>query len=1223
MTNTPNVNSFSTKDVQGQPVRFTVSTDIIEYIESARTFGREELASSDAHGRFQRRMIAVPDQKSQVVTPMVLTIGNQNGFYLLRHDTESTNGWKTIDLSTAFKASVGNTPNIRALGAAWTDDDRITVAVAVDNGTAGEPSRVFVAYDLSSKSTNWENISWVDCGTRANIRVDGIRVLDEGDNTWTVVLSGDRGKDEMFYLLRSNLKQIFAQAFVYNPAVTFQEIFDFEVCVLNDERGVAVLGMSGKTRVLSFRAFPKYNDRGRIINIPSVIALRCPPDANVLDAGSTGPDGSNLYIGGQGIYLYSATEILDKVEQAKYAQIVEPGVTSSLQDLVVAEAADGSAIVWALFQNGDLTIVKRTDAKANWSNPLLLRRGVQEIAPVHGNENITTSLLVVYTNSQATFLWQEPQKGVWQESSLLIKNPEEITKVTCYGTTLRLLGDGGIPKPDVKVTVSASVLSSVVLNNNAVFISPSISIETQTDFNGSISIFDRVRSLAPAFYRFTIDGIEGSFDINPAGNVHKQLRSIKADDLRNATISTSKGEEQLLLPEQFRTDAGNNQVNALALALNNLTKLVNSQNEVEGVPGLYRVSAGSLFSSTLQSQPDYQWGIQTSANGIRILGGNEINKLVNSSNVGEFFVNLGDTIVDLFEGIGNWLDKKLLEGLTFIIHKTGEAINFVCKIGEKVKNFVVEKWEQLGSVLKWLWQQVNTGLEKVWEYLKFAFNWEDIFLVKEAMVNVVDETLRYLQDSVETMKPKVEEGFDGIIKQIDHWRKEAVGRPPTKLGKPQPGSSFLDSFKDITKDLQNQIDQATGNSVVAWIMNKIKELGNEIIEFEGPNPISHLTNATIEFFTGAVADQINALSGSFEQIQADLVRLFDGKFPTLEDLNIETLKKALISVSSGAVEGLLTGLKSLILRFLDLMKELIGVIHDVLFTKIRFPFIEKLVKLLSQGKVSVDTSFRLVDVSMLLCAIPATVTYKVLFGKSPLQKGEVFALPFLNDKTITLESSKYPIDLICTLVPLIRLFAKRLNLGYSVFKTSIPSELVSVPLIADLIFAAFEVFDFIFGWIFSLISFIRKPGGNTQIALKSIDFTASLLFGCLGTISKVIIALISENKKDLQEILSKIDAFLGGTLSFLSWATNLASGIGGVVEKESPYIFAVSSLESFSSTACTIALSAAEFAKIITKIKPEAKLVELVLIGSTSVLVEVSSSCIIGQATYGIVDYES
>jgi hypothetical protein len=1224
----PHVLSFSTNDKTGKIARFTVGTDIIDYIESSRTFGREDLSDPDADGRFQRRMVAIPDKKGNVVTPMMLTISNQNQLYLVRKDDESKNvdGWKLIDLSQAFKGIMGKSLRVRAHAAAWTDNDRIAIAVAVDDGSS-EHSRVFVAYNLNTRTSDWENIAWIDCGSRENIRVEGIRVLDGGDGIWTIVLVGDRGPNDTLYLLRSNVKSSFAKALVFNPAVTLEEILDFEVAVHPILGcGIAILGTSGGKRNLSFRPFPEYKADGSFQTIPPVELLPCPAGANVLETGLTKQIqkgrrktyfGSDIYIGGQGIHLIKSFDILQvqiKGGNIPLTLVASPDVAPNVQDLIVGEAPDGSTSVWSLLQNGDLNIVKKAVAADAWGQSLRLRVGVQAIAPVHGDEHLTTSLLMVYANGQASFLVREASQGIWQERPLAIANPQEVTKVTCYGTTLRVLDDAGIPKPGVKVTVSASMLSSVVLNSNAVFIGPSVSVETQTDFNGSISIFDRVRSLIPAFYRFTIDGIEESFDINPAASVHQQLQSITADDLRKATISTSKGKEALL-SDEFRAGANSHQVDAIAVALNNLTKLTNSTNQVEGAAGVFKVSNGSAFSSTLQAPSDYRWGIQANANGIQILSNNDIDKLIHSSSAGEFFTNLGNTITDFFEGIGNWLGEKVNQGISFIVHKVEDTFEFICKIGEKVQNFAVKTWEQLSSALTWLWQQIKIGTDKVWEYLKFALNWEDIFLVKSAMVDVVDQTLRYFQDSVVTMKPKVEESFDLVIKQIDKFRTEAVSGQPTKLGKPGHGTSFLDNFKDITKGLQTQIDQATSNSVVAWITNKINELGSEIIEFEGPNPVSHLTNATVDFFTKTVADQVDALSATFEQIQADLVRLFNGKFPTLEDLNIETIKKVIVSVGSSGLTGLLTSIKSLVLRFLDLIKELIGVIHDVLFTKIRFPFIEKLVKLFSGDKTSLNTSFNLIDVSMLLCAIPATISYKVLFGKSPIQKGEAIALPFLGDKTITVQSNKSPVGLICSFMPLIRLFSKRFSAYYSALKTG--NEL-SVPGGIDFFISlGFDIFDFVFSWVPSLVSLILKPDGTTKIIIKSVELSGGVLFSLCGTVARVIITLIGVKLgKVAEDILSKIDAFIAGCLSFLSWIASLATGITSTAlgVGDSTEVFVMSSLENFSNAASTIAISLAEFAKIITKVKPEVKVVESILLATVFLLVEVTSGCIIGQA---------
>jgi hypothetical protein len=74
-----------------------------------------------------------------------------------------------------------------------------------------------------------------------------------------------------------------------------------------------------------------------------------------------------------------------------------------------------------------------------------------------------------------------------------------------------------------------------VVNGSAEFIGPDVKIDAVTDSRGAVGIFDRVRSLTPAIYRFDIDGI-GAFDVNPAGGVHQRFQAMTGDELRAATI---------------------------------------------------------------------------------------------------------------------------------------------------------------------------------------------------------------------------------------------------------------------------------------------------------------------------------------------------------------------------------------------------------------------------------------------------------------------------------------------------------------------------------------------------------------------------------------------------------------------------------------------------------------------------------------------------------------
>ncbi|MBW7461305.1 hypothetical protein K0U00_45335, partial [Paenibacillus sepulcri] len=202
-----------------------------------------------------------------------------------------------------------------------------------------------------------------------------------------------------------------------------------------------------------------------------------------------------------------------------------------------------------------------------------------------------------------------------------------------------------------------------------------------------------------------------------------------------------------------------------------------------------------------------------------------ISKLIGAAESAEhFFVNLGHTIADFFEGIG----EKMKEGLTFVLHKAEGAFQFICAIGDKIKKFVLTTLEEAGAFFKWLWAQVKTGLEKLWDYLKFLLEWEDIVLVRRAMVEAADEALTSLKQSVGRMKTAAAGGFDKAIAQIGQWRA-AGGAVPAKPSRPGPGQSIIDDIGKAAAPIQKLLDEVSGNSVVGWVTQKIGKLADDIV----------------------------------------------------------------------------------------------------------------------------------------------------------------------------------------------------------------------------------------------------------------------------------------------------------------------------------------------------------------------------------------------------------
>ena len=990
MTTKPNVKSFSVTGEDGAALRLTVSTDIVDYMDSARAFGRENLADAGAHGRFQRRLIAIPDHKGGVLTPMVLSIGNANGLFLVRKESGAAgDGWRSIDLGAALAKTLGGAVQVRAVDAAWSDDDRIAVAVAVDNGDAAAPSRVFVAYDLSSAATDWNAVPWIDCGTRGAVRVSGIRVLDGGENGWVVVLDGSNGRLAALYLLRSKQRRSFAQAPVFNPAVDYQDIFDFQGAVEPETKspGIVVLGQSGSGPVLSFRPFPEFKDDGTLGSVPPAWPLPCPAGANVLDVGLTRDGGTDLYVGGQGVHLIAAAEISNQ-EAAAVATIMSPEAAANVSRLSVADAEDGSAAVWALLRNGHLIVTKRAaDSGASWGTPLRLRKDVQDVAPVHGDHYSKTSLLAIYADGRASFLLQDASTNTWRDTPLLVANPKAVTPVGCYGTQLRVLEDGGIPRAAANIKVSASALTSVILNGRNVFIGPDLEAEAETDANGGVHLYDRARSLAPAIYRFAVVGVQGVFDVNPAGGIHERLATISANDLRDASVPTTlRGEPKPLLPDEFRTGAKRGEVDGMAAALNQAAKLASN------TPSLHQGQPGSAFSSALKAgavPENYAWGIHADSSGVRPASADAVARTLSlGENVERFFVDLGDSIADFFEGL--W--DRIKQGWTFVVRKVQDAFEFICSLGDKVKKFVLKTLEEIGSFFTWLWEQVKTGLEKVWNFLKFVFNWDDILVARDAMVQATDEALKYLKASTTMLEAKTREGFDHAIKEVRRWQSE-VGVPPVTLPRPAPGTSFSSQFKQAGEPAHDLLDQATGNSVIGWVMDRLNGIFDEIVHIEGEDPGKVAIDTAKNFLTGLIDDEYNDLKNLWDQLQADVLKVVGGRMPRTDELSFDTIKNLFVAIGGDTVVGLLEMVRDVVLRAIKLLGGMIDVMHAALFAKISFPFVEKLVELVEPG-AHLDTSFRLIDAIMLLASIPATITYKLIFNKAPFQRGQQIDLPF-------------------------------------------------------------------------------------------------------------------------------------------------------------------------------------------------------------------------------------
>lgn len=980
----PHAARFQALDAEGKKLLFSIGCDVIDYIEPARTFGREDLADAERKGRFQPRLVAIPDRRDRAVEPIILSLGNQSRLSLVRRldpGAAESAGWEQIDLSLGLDKLARGA--VTAFGAAWAKEgleDKITIAVALQVADC-KGSRIFIAYDINSRTADWHDIRWVDYGCREGLDVDAIRVMPDVQGIWTTLLSAGATRTQNTYLVRSNRPRTLAEGLiVFSVATDLKEILDFQIGGCDGDGALHVLGAATHLgeRTLFARPFPAF-DSDDDPDITNVYPFRCPEDASVLALGANrGRDGADLYIGGKGVHCIAARQFA-RQEDALQTVVISMEAAEDVRRLVVTDSDDAGTTVWALLSDGRLITARRAPGTADWTQPLQLRQGVWDIAPVESDAGLTSSVLVVYERGLAAHLWRDAT-GIWQETEIRVADAEEASSITCFSTNLCLFDEGGVPRPATRVKIRASVPSYLVINGRSYRVGPSLSADVAANLQGSVTIFNRAMSFSPATYRIEVDGMTQCLDVNPAGALYKRFATLTEAELREAKIA---GSGEPLLPESYRTGKESGAVTALTDAMRKAAELTGVNDEA--VPGVRLVGAPAPFSSLLTSAslPDgYAWGVSADAQGglkvmkpaaaIALAG-----QQTSSSGV---LTRLGSSISDLFEGICNGISRAF----SFVIRKAGEFVEFVCAIGEQVKSFVLSTLEEIGGFFKWIWSCVKTAAEKAWNFLKFLFDWDDILAVRDKLAEMIRDDLAVMKNQVSSLKGLVGPAFDRALDTIRD-KGQSLGVRAADRSALAPGSGKISREQSAHSETK---DKVTGSGPGAWIVEKFDNIMRNIIEFNPP-PATEAEDVLARLFEEQKA--------VFEQLQKELGRDFKNIFGAnfkITDIDLDKIQKLVLATCIRIAEAGTQSMKSIVLALIDALAGLLSMFEAILFTRIRLPFLEKLVALVS-GK-EVDLSFRLVDVVLLPTAILSTITYKLIFTDVPIGRVLQETLPPAN-----------------------------------------------------------------------------------------------------------------------------------------------------------------------------------------------------------------------------------
>lgn len=932
---------------------FTVGSDIIDYIEPARTFGRDDLIDPNTKGRFQQRMVALPDRRGVAVQPMVITLGNGQRLSLVRRDGESSAGWQSLPLHD----------KVVAFAAAWAMVDGkelTTLAVALDEGVGA--SRLLVAYGFDAQTIDWQQLPWRDHGTRDGLAIDALRVQPGDDGVWTVLISAAGSAGQDVYLVRSNTPaSLKAHCVRFSVVRDIGEILDFDVGMIEGRPALHTLGVgSGDGQLLlNARKLPQFKD-GRP-EITSGSAFLCPAGARVMAMGQTRWMGTDVYVAGKGVWRLPA-ESLAEQDDAEFESVIPASLAHDVLQLSVCEAADGATSVWALQSDGTLLVAQRAGLSAAWGEPVALRRHVVDLAPVVGDDKLTGSVLVVYENGQAAHQWRDAE-GHWQETLIRVADPDASASITCFSTNISVLDPAGIPLGDATVQLRTSVLSTLVVNGRSLFVGPQDPVRVQTDLNGNLRIFNRALSFTPASYELALEGLEQVLEINPAASLYQRFTGMSAAELQGAELPGGQGK---LLPQALRGKEGTRTVETLLAVLRQAAVLVGGD-QATGV----RLRDGDQgFHSSLDTRhvaDDFCLAVSSRQGQLQAP---PVSALAGASTAAAVILpGLGQSLSDLLEGLWRHEDSPV----AFLIRKVRGVVEFVCEVAGKVKRFVLDTLEKIGGFFSWLWQQVRTGIDKVWSYAKFLFDWGDISAVRETMADFIGEELKMLATRIHDLREVTTPAFEKAIKAIDKksvelnligdWQKQPV----------PPGSGSVTQAQREARHKQQNVSHSGPGGGMMDLLGSIVAL---VVKVEMPQA------QTFEGMASAFDKQMSAFANSGPTLQESFQHILGPQGFTLADFDLDKLTRILYALVLNAAKKVTIATQALVEKLIDSVAGFVDLLRRILFARISFPFIEKTFALLT-GK-SLDTGVRLIDIILFVPSVLGTVTYKLFMGDRPL-----------------------------------------------------------------------------------------------------------------------------------------------------------------------------------------------------------------------------------------------
>lgn len=346
---------------------------------------------------------------------------------------------------------------------------------------------------------------------------------------------------------------------------------------------------------------------------------------------------------------------------------------------------------------------------------------------------------------------------------------------------------------------------------------------------------------------------------------------------------------------------------------------------------------------------------------------------------------------DLFQSIRDGLQRVAQIALQVV----DGAVHVLIEGAEWVWNGVVRFAHQLYDIVETVFDWVGIDIRPLFRWLGFVFSWSDILAMRDGLAVMLDQTLAFAAGLASYGASRV----DPLAAQFKAGIGDAIG----KL-RPLGAKSIGERYKgrtDPAPDFSRASNQAQSDNVVGRALNEQLALPAACRRIRLIHPTTGLIVRDLSW-PRAVPPDLEAAANSFAQ-QQSIVGLGNtikdealsgvGNECSLLDAALDKLLDALQAALQGAVDAGAAVAKALLAAVADALNGL----RDLLNYKIDIPVVTPLVEKI------IGAPCTLLNLVMLVVAIPTTIAYKVVCGVAPIG-------PTSADGSISLDDLRQRLD---------------------------------------------------------------------------------------------------------------------------------------------------------------------------------------------------------------------